>query len=164
MGKKKKILAGICIIVLIALNVLIVGHEEAVNGNYELHLTVKSDTEQNVQVYYSTAGEVSEEMSQVKPYDQIGNNQEFVFSVPFQCNMVRLDLGNKPGYFEIQDVYLSFKDTKESIAEIDHLHDIGTAGKQLARDLLQLCAGDQRLLKQCTAAAGQQKQHRILCR
>ena len=120
MGKKKKILAGICIIVLIALNVLIVGHEEAVNGNYELHLTVKSDTEQNVQVYYSTAGEVSEEMSQVKPYDQIGNNQEFVFSVPFQCNMVRLDLGNKPGYFEIQDVYLSFKDTKESIAEIEN--------------------------------------------
>ena len=44
------------------------------------------------------------------------------------------------------------------------LHDIGTAGKQLARDLLQLCAGDQRLLKQCTASAGQQKQHRILCR
>ena len=55
-------------------------------------------------------------------------------------------------------------DPGQALANGVHLHDIGTAGKQLARDLLQLCAGDQRLLKQCTAAAGQQKQHRILCR
>ena len=55
-------------------------------------------------------------------------------------------------------------DPGQALANGVHLHDIGTAGKQLARDLLQLCAGDQRLLKQCTAAAGQQKQHRVLCR
>ena len=59
MEKKKKILAGICIVVLIVLNVLILGHKENVNGNYQLHLTVKSDIEQNVQTYYSTAREVS---------------------------------------------------------------------------------------------------------
>ena len=60
MEKKKKILAGICIVVLIVLNVLILGHKENVNCNYQLHLTVKSDIEKNVQTYYSTAREVSE--------------------------------------------------------------------------------------------------------
>lgn len=120
MGKKKKILAGICIVVLIALNVLILGHKENVNGNYQLHLTVKSDTEQNVQIYYSTAREVSEEMSQVETYDQTGSDQELIFSVPFQCNTVRLDLGNQPGYFEIKNVYLEYKDEKETIAEMEN--------------------------------------------
>lgn len=120
MGKKKKILAGICIVILIALNVLILGHKENVNGNYQLHLTVKSDTEQNVQTYYSTAREVSEEMSQVETYDQVGNDQELIFSVPFQCNMVRLDLGNQPGYFEIKNAYLGYKDAKETIAEMEN--------------------------------------------
>ena len=43
MGRKKKILAGICVLCLLVLNVLIVCHRGSVGGNYELHLTMNSD-------------------------------------------------------------------------------------------------------------------------
>ena len=119
MGRKKKILAGICVLFLMVLNVLIVGHRGSVGGNYELHLTVTSDKEQEIQVYYSVARELSEKMSQVQSYNQVGESQELVFSVPFQCNMVRLDLGTQPGTFTIQDVYLGCKDVKEQIPEMN---------------------------------------------
>ena len=119
MGRKKKILAGICVLFLLVLNVLIVGHRGSVGGNYELHLTVTSDKEQEIQVYYSVARELSEKMSQVQSYNQVGESQELVFSVPFQCNMVRLDLGTQPGTFTIQDVYLGCKDVKEQIPEMN---------------------------------------------
>ena len=104
---------------LLVLNVLIVGHRGSVGGNYELHLTVTSDKEQEIQVYYSVARELSEKMSQVQSYNQVGESQELVFSVPFQCNMVRLDLGTQPGTFTIQDVYLGCKDVKEQIPEMN---------------------------------------------
>ena len=119
MGRKKKILAGICVLFLLVLNVLIVGHRGSVGGSYELHLTVTSDKEQEIQVYYSVARELSEKMSQVQSYNQVGESQELVFSVPFQCNMVRLDLGTQPGTFTIQDVYLGCKDVKEQIPEMN---------------------------------------------
>ena len=100
------------------LNVLIVCHRGSVGGNYELHLTMNSDKEQEIQVYYSAAGELSEKSSQVKTYDQVGESQELVFSVPFQFNMVRLDLGTQPGTFTIENVYLGCKDTKTEIPEM----------------------------------------------
>ena len=82
MGRKKKILAGICVLCLLVLNVLIVCHRGSVGGNYELHLTMNSDKEQEIQVYYSAAGELSEKSSQVKTYDQVGESQElFHFSL-----------------------------------------------------------------------------------
>ena len=118
MGRKKKILAGICVLCLLVLNVLIVCHRGSVGGNYELHLTMNSDKEQEIQVYYSAAGELSEKSSQVKTYDQVGESLELVFSVPFQFNMVRLDLGTQPGTFTIENVYLGCKDTKTEIPEM----------------------------------------------
>ena len=93
MGRKKKILAGICVLCLLVLNVLIVCHRGSVGGNYELHLTMNSDKEQEIQVYYSAAGELSEKSSQVKTYDQVGESQELgFFCFHFMFNMVRLDL------------------------------------------------------------------------
>ena len=79
---------------------------------------MNSDKEQEIQVYYSAAGELSEKSSQVKTYDQVGESQELVFSVPFQFNMVRLDLGTQPGTFTIENVYLGCKDTKTEIPEM----------------------------------------------
>ena len=81
MGRKKKILAGICVLCLLVLNVLIVGHRGSVGGSYELHLTVTSDKEQEIQVYYSVARELSEKMSQVQSYNQVGESQELLSSI-----------------------------------------------------------------------------------
>ena len=54
-------------------------------------------------------------------------------------------------------------DSGQPLADGVHLHDIGSAGKELIGDVLQFPAGDKRLFKQGAAAAGKQKQHRILC-
>ena len=53
-------------------------------------------------------------------------------------------------------------DARKPFADGVHLHDVGTAGKKLAGDVLQFCTGEQRLFKQCTSSAGEQKQHGIL--
>ena len=51
--------------------------------------------------------------------------------------------------------------TGKPLADGIHLHNVGPAGQQLARDVLQLCPGNERLLEQRTAAAGKQEQHCI---
>ncbi len=53
-------------------------------------------------------------------------------------------------------------DGGEPLADGVDLHDTGTAGQQLAGNVLQLFPGDQGLFKQGAAAAGQQEQHGIL--
>ena len=52
-------------------------------------------------------------------------------------------------------------DAGQALAHRVHLDDVGAAGQQLPGDVLQFPAGDQRLLKQRAAAAGQQKQHGV---
>lgn len=54
-------------------------------------------------------------------------------------------------------------DSGQPLADGIHLHDIGSAGKELICNVLQFSAGDKRLFKQGAAAAGKQKQHRVLC-
>ena len=82
MGKKKKILMGICAAILIALNVLILMHRGNVGGSYELHMEVKADKAQNIQVYYSPTQALTEKLSAMKAYDQVGENVEMEFSIP----------------------------------------------------------------------------------
>ena len=54
-------------------------------------------------------------------------------------------------------------DCGQPFADGVHLYNVGSAGKQLICDVLQLCAGDERFFKQGAAAAGKQEQHRVLC-
>ena len=53
------------------------------------------------------------------------------------------------------------RDGGEPLADGVDLHDVCAAGQQLPGDVLQLPTGDQRLLEQGAAAAGEEKQHRV---
>ena len=53
-------------------------------------------------------------------------------------------------------------DARKPFADGVHLHDVSATGKELAGDVLQFYAGEQRFFKQCTSSAGEQKQHGIL--
>ena len=75
MKNKKKMLGFLGIIILVILNVLIVGRRDAVGGNYELHMTVKADKVQQVQVYYCQSREVTVELSQTLTYNEVGVKQ-----------------------------------------------------------------------------------------
>lgn len=120
MSNKKKILGVLGIVVLIILNILIIGQRDAVSGNYEFHMTMKADKSQQIQLYYSPTCEITETMSQNMTYDQIGTEQEFVYSIPNTCTVLRLDLGNEPGAFEISNVYMAYKGQKASVAQIEN--------------------------------------------
>ena len=79
MNKKKKIVAGVFLLILVALNVLILCHRGHVGGNYELHMNMKADKTQVIQVYYSPTEALSEKLSEKKEYSSVGENQELVF-------------------------------------------------------------------------------------
>lgn len=118
MDKKKKIAAGILVLALIVLNILIVSHRSAMRGNYELRFYVKADLPQNIQLYYSTTENVSEELSSTAAYENPGQEQEITFSIPFECNYVRLDLGNTAAQYEIRDLFLTYGNQKEAFLQL----------------------------------------------
>lgn len=130
MGKKKRILIGICAVVLVVLNVLILSHRERISGYYELHMNIEADKKQDIQVYYSSTQELSEERSQTKKYEETGTVQTLTFSVPSQCKWIRLDFGTQPGNFVITDLYMSHKRTQAYFSELENLS--GFEGQQIA--------------------------------
>ena len=124
MGKKKKILIGIFAVTLLVLNVLILCHREEVSGYYELNMDITADKIQKIQVYYSVDGALSEKLSQTIEYKKVGESQQMTFSIPYQCNMIRLDLGTEPGEFEIRNLYLSYKKNQQSFTELNQLEEL----------------------------------------
>ena len=119
MGKKKKILMGVCAGILMILNVLILMHRGNVGGYYQLHMEMNADKAQNIQVYYSPTQALSEKLSAVKLYDQVGETVSMDFSIPSHCKLIRLDLGTEPGNFEISDIYLGYQKFQEKFSELE---------------------------------------------
>ncbi len=119
MGKKKKILMGVCVGILLILNVLILMHRGNVGGYYQLHMEVNADKAQNIQVYYSPTQALSEKLSAVKLYDQVGETVSMDFSIPSHCKLIRLDLGTEPGNFEMSDIYLGYQKFQEKFSELE---------------------------------------------
>lgn len=126
MNKKKKIVAGVFLLILVALNVLILSHRGHVGGNYELHMNMKADKTQIVQVYYSPTEALSEKLSEIKEYNSVGESQELVFSIPSHCTILRIDLGTEPGEYEIRDLYLAYGEQKEAFAEFESITGINS--------------------------------------
>lgn len=110
MGKKKKVMYGICGFILLAVNILILCHKTPVGGSYELKMSISADKGQKIQVYYSTDRVLSEDSSQAIQYEAIGDSQEMSFSIPSTSNWIRLDLGEEPGNFEIRNLSLNYKE------------------------------------------------------
>ena len=119
MGKKKKILMGVCAGILLILNVLILMHRGNVGGYYQLHMEVNADKAQKIQVYYSPTQALSGKLSAVKMYDQVGETVSMDFSIPSHCKLLRLDLGTEPGNFEISDIYLGYQKFQERFSELE---------------------------------------------
>lgn len=131
MNKKKKIVAGVFLLILVVLNVLILCHRGHVGGNYELHMNMKADKSQIIQVYYSPTEALSEDLSEKIQYNNVGDNQELVFSIPSYCSVLRIDLGTESGEYEICDLYLSYGKQKETFAEFENI--TGITSNQIVR-------------------------------
>ena len=116
--ERKKILAGICVLCLLVLNVLIVCHRGSVGGNYELHLTMNSDKEQEIQVNYSAAGELSENQVRSRRMIRLEKVRNWFFLFHFSLIWCVWIWARSRGTFTIENVYLGCKDTKTEIPEM----------------------------------------------
>lgn len=126
MERKKKILTAVCAVVLVILNVLILNHREPIKGSYQLNVDMVADKEQEIQVYYTANGVPSEELSQKQKYTKVGENQSLTFSVPYSCNQIRIDLGKKPGKFEISNLSLKYHKIQETFSELEKPEKLAT--------------------------------------
>lgn len=130
MGKRKKLLLGVGVIVLLVLNILILFHREPVSGEYELHMKLTANSEQDIQVYYCVGRNPVEEASQIKQYTKSGKMQKLIFNIPWNCDTIRLDLGREQEEYQIQQMYLSYKNKQVEFSDFSVPEHLLTNGIQ----------------------------------
>lgn len=106
--KKKKILLGAGLLVLIILNVLILSHSVEPSGSYNMTLELSAKHEQEIQVFFGIDKNISEENSQILFYEDKGEKQTLNFQIPSGTEAIRLDLGKTPDQFEISQCMFSY--------------------------------------------------------
>ena len=88
-----------------------------------LVIEVKSDRNDNYQVYYDTLGnkQWSDDKSITQNYDGSNEFKKLKFNIPIDTKNIRIDLGTTPSNIEIQEFYLEkgekYNFTKEEINE-----------------------------------------------
>ena len=105
-----------CLIILI-LDILIILF---VNGNTNsssiiFNFTIRSEQKQTYQVFYSKEGSWNEEQSKFLDYNIINNNQNFILTIPYDTNYIRLDFGYVPSKHFISNIGLYYKKHKFEI-------------------------------------------------
>ncbi len=119
MGKKKKILIGFCVVLLLVLNVLIVFHKGNIGGEYQFQIEVSAEEKQNIQIYYADVERGwSESASQTQTYEKAGEAQLMQFTIPSTHKYIRLDFGQEEGVYFIENMTLSYKDVTMSMADV----------------------------------------------
>ncbi len=120
MGNKKKVLIGVCAILLLLVNILVFSHKGSVSGEYQLQIGISAEKQQDIQVYYSHASDVwTEASSQKQVYEDAGNVQVLQFDIPSTAQYMRLDLGKPQGVYEITDMSLTYKKQTAYLEEIN---------------------------------------------
>lgn len=106
--KKKRIFLVAACILLVLMNVFIITHKEEPNGEYKISIEMESDQEQDIQVYFLGDNEISEENSQTLKCNA-NEKQTLTYTLPVWTKLIRLDLGNQQGIFDIGNVELKYK-------------------------------------------------------
>lgn len=115
MSKKKIIFTGIIVAFIVILNVLIYSYQPPVTGVFEFQVSLKADHADEIQLYHGMNTEFTESESAIVSYTNPGEFQQIRFNIGSTDNVIRLDLGDKPGKFEISDLSLVYKDKTEKI-------------------------------------------------
>lgn len=131
MKRKKQFLLGICAVILVVLNVLILSHKGNVNGICQFHVELTADKPLEIQVFYGTGKEFSETASVKSTYEKAETSQEMVFSIPSTTSWIRLDLGDESAEVELRNVYLNYEQIQEGFPELEDLENM--EGNQIAK-------------------------------
>lgn len=114
----------------IIINIFILFFCRFIDGKELLVLEVHSQSEQDIQVFYSSNGEFAEEKSSWDKVNTKGNQTlSFVMMEPF--SIARIDFGNSAGEYIIKDIY--FKVGRNKLA-VDHNLLLQSEQKQMISD------------------------------
>lgn len=111
MSNKKKIFTVVLAVLVVLLNFYIFNYRTPVSGVFSFFIEMKADHEDVIQLYYGENTDFQETSSEKIAYTEADEYQKMEFHITSSTTMVRLDLGTKPGEFEIRDMYLQYGDT-----------------------------------------------------
>lgn len=111
MSNKKKIFTVVLAVLVVLLNFYIFNYRTPVSGVFSFFIEMKADHEDVIQLYYGENTDFQETSSEKIAYTEADEYQKMEFHITSSATMVRLDLGTKPGEFEIRDMYLQYGDT-----------------------------------------------------
>lgn len=117
MSKKRVAASVLLVITAVVINLLIINYRlPARNYEVQFNITMTSDNENDIQLYYLYGNETlesgfSEGSSEVLRYEKAGTEQVLSYTIPGDVKYVRLDVGSDRAETTIAKVSASMKDT-----------------------------------------------------
>jgi teichoic acid transport system permease protein len=112
---KKKLILGLCCIILLLNSLIFIIGNENVNKNIELNFMIKSDQEVTYQIFYSSNENIVEENSVKIKYNNIKNYEKINCSVPADSRYIRIDFGDISSKHSLSDIFVEYKNNKMKI-------------------------------------------------
>lgn len=115
MSNKKKVFYSVCALILLLVNLFVIFRPLNIVDELRFELELKAENAQSIQVYYGVNKALTEEQSQIVAYTNVGENQILDFTVPSNCTVIRLDLGNQQDRFSISKISFFYKNTETDL-------------------------------------------------
>lgn len=136
MSTKRIVIKVFFVFLIIAANIFVFFNIKwDVRKNTDVSLSINMNAEKglDLQLFYSSDGDFSEERSQIKKYDTEKLNKNFEYEIFLNTPYIRLDFGDSENNIEISNIYYECKfgrkeiDIKE-IAQNKNINDISITG------------------------------------
>lgn len=126
MSKKRIVVSSVIVIFTILINVLLIRYQPlAKNYDLNMEITLVSDKENGMQMFYLERGDEPEDgfvegKSQMINYEKTGKGQKLIYTIAGDTSYIRFDLGEGMSNTEIETLVLKCKDVTKKIS-VDEL-------------------------------------------
>lgn len=150
MSRKRIVIKAFFVILIIMANIYVffnIKYDIRKNTDVSLNINVKAEKSFDLQLYYSSDGDFSEERSQIKKYGTEKTDEKFEYEMFLNTPYIRLDFGDSQNNIEISNIYYVCKfgrkeiDIKE-ISENKNINDISAMGTNNNAAFLDVAEGD----------------------
>lgn len=150
MSRKRIVIKAFFVMLIIMANIYVflnIKYDIRKNTDVSLNINVKAEKSFDLQMYYSSDGDFSEERSQIKKYGTEKTDEKFEYEMFLNTPYIRLDFGDSQNNIEISNIYYECKfgrkeiDIKE-ISENKNANDISIKGANNNAAFLDVAEGD----------------------
>lgn len=150
MSKKRIVMKVFFVILVFVTNIYVffnIKYDVRQKTSVSLNINVKAEKNFDLQLYYSSDGNFSEEKSQIKNYDTEKSDAKFEYEIFLNTPYIRLDFGNFQNNIEISNIYYECKfgrkeiDIKE-ISGNKNINDISVTGTNNNTIVVSAVEGD----------------------